>query len=246
MSNSLIDFCSSTSQLEHSVASQKFQNFPSLLENDTDLVYFLSFIPQFHKNVRKAAWKSCQKKFKSSNGAEMIEEAFKNQKTEELRKDFLYFISSYGDPKCLLGQETFSWLVKRTEEAIQSLEDLQDLATLTKILNSTIKVLSDSQIASVSTLIPFMKNALQKTEFHLHIELCASCAVTIVNYGIAKKFSPDEFFSFLELEKEDDAVVYKLFIVRALVSCLPETSLLKDFGSWRICDFLIATMIDIR
>ena len=96
MSNSLIEFCASTSALEHSVASQQFQNISSLLENETDLIFFINYIPQFHKTVRKAAWKSCQKKIKENgNEARLIEEAFKAQKTQELKKDFAYFISSF-------------------------------------------------------------------------------------------------------------------------------------------------------
>ena len=107
MSNSLVEFCASTSALEPSVASQKFQNISSLLVNESDLIFFISYIPQFQKTVRKAAWKSCQKKIKENgNETHLIEEAFKDQKTEHLKKDFAYFISSFSDPKCLLGPET--------------------------------------------------------------------------------------------------------------------------------------------
>jgi hypothetical protein len=246
MSNSLVEFCASTAALESSVASQQFQNISSLLESEADLIFFISFIPQFQKTVRKAAWKSCQKKIKENgNETRLIEEAFKVKKTEELKKDFAYFISSFSDPKCLLGPETFSWLVARTGAALESFSDLADLATLTKILNSTIKVLSVDQLASISSVIPFMKNALQRGELHLQIELCASFAVSIVNFAIVSEFSPDEFFDFLDVEKKENTV-FKLFIIRALVSCLPQESLLMDFGSWKMCDYLIAELIDIR
>ena len=217
MSNSLVEFCTSTSALEPSVASQKFQNISSLLVNESDLIFFFSYIPQFQKTVRKAAWKSCQKKIKETgNETHLIEEAFKDQITEDLKKDFAYFISSFSDPKCLLGTETFSWLVSQTSAALESFSDIQDLATLTKILNSTIKVLSLEQLSSISSVIPFMKNALQRSELHLQIELCASFAVSIVNFAIVSEFSPDEFFEFLDVEKKEN-VIYKLFIIRLFI-----------------------------
>ena len=167
MSNSLVEFCASTSALEPSVASQKFQNISCLLVNESDLIFFISYIPQFQKTVRKAAWKSCQKKIKENgNETHLIEEAFKDQKTEHLKKDFAYFISSFSDPKCLLGPETFLWLLSQTSAALESFSDIQDLATLTKILNSIIKVLSAEQLSSISSVIPFLSSLLARCTWY--------------------------------------------------------------------------------